>query len=118
VLALGIPKRRLREALQALVVEHGQPVGSHPVHGVFLCQDAVDFSLAQECLWQEALPTMRRRGALARIQREREARAAGEAGLPVQAGLFDGRPELACRRRRRQVRRVCPVRSNEARSGG
>jgi hypothetical protein len=88
VLALGIPKRRLREALQALVVEHGQPIGSHPVHGVYLCQDAVDFSLAQECLWQEALPTMQRRGVLARIQRSMQAQAAGVAAW--QSELFGG----------------------------
>lgn len=88
VLALGIPKRRLREALQALVVEHGQPIGSHPVYGVYLCQDAVDFGLAQECLWQEALPTMRRRGALARIQRKLLALAAGIAAQ--QDELFAG----------------------------
>lgn len=88
VLALGIPKRRLREALQALVVEHGQPVGSHPVHGVYLCEDARDFALAQECLWQEALPTMRRRGALVQIQQATAARAAGASAR--QEELFAG----------------------------
>jgi hypothetical protein len=85
---LGIPKRRLREALNALIVQHQVPIGSHPRRGVYLCVDGQDFVLARQCLSHEAFPTMKRLGALRRLQWAADAQAEGK---PCQADLFAGR---------------------------
>lgn len=83
---LGIPQRRVREALAALVIKHGYPIGSHPRHGVYVCMDVQDYELARQCLADEMWPTKERDRALEALQREhlRE-----QERLVVQGGLFD-----------------------------
>lgn len=65
-----IPPRRIREALNALVVHHRKPIGSHPRYGVFVCIDAQDFARARQCLADEMWPTQQRDAVLEEIQRE------------------------------------------------
>lgn len=84
---LRLADRRLREALAVLVLEHGRPIGTHPRHGVYVCQDATDYQLAQQCLYHESIPTIRRMDAL----KEMQIRAAGRRDN-LQIGLFDSEP--------------------------
>ncbi|MCX6497186.1 MAG: hypothetical protein NTU93_00115 [Arthrobacter sp.] len=82
---LGLSRRHLREIVAALVRVHELPIGSTTEHGTYIVVDAEDQRLADQCLMDEAFPTIDRRRALARAWERVRPRAEGRA---IQGSLF------------------------------
>jgi hypothetical protein len=70
---LDLSRRHLRELVARLVRVHELPIGSHPTWGTYVVEDATDAALADQCLADEAFPTMDRRRALQRAWRRHRA---------------------------------------------
>ena len=102
--ALGIPSRRVRECVNALVLLHGKAIGSHPRSGVYVCLEPQDFHHACQCLADEVFPSLKRRRLLKRWQRELFAPPAPPAppksraeAMASQPSLFDNAPAAPTR---------------------
>jgi len=81
---LALPERALRAAIAALVLQ-GVPIGSHPRYGLYVCEEAEDYTVALQCLGQESYPTLARMRALERAQKKHDATVARE---PFQLEMF------------------------------